>query len=148
MDHSEECMEMIANAGEAKTLALNALSLAGQGAFKEAEKVLQDSEDALNKAHAAHTKLLFCEAQEEDLKVTLLMIHAGDHLNSADTIKVLVEELRLIHGIYILLQFCSNTLNQFCSLCCFCNNIRNILYCSQSIFTLFIRLLCTGYDFF
>ena len=33
MDHSEECMEMIANAGEAKTLALNALSLAGQGAF-------------------------------------------------------------------------------------------------------------------
>ena len=52
MDHSEECMEMIANAGEAKTLALNALSLAGQGAFEEAEKVLQDSEDALNKAHA------------------------------------------------------------------------------------------------
>lgn len=93
MDHSEECMEMIANAGEAKTLALNALSLAGQGAFEEAEKVLQDSEDALNKAHAAHTKLLFCEAQEEDLKVTLLMMHAGDHLNSADTIKVLVEEL-------------------------------------------------------
>ena len=81
MDHSEECMEMIANAGEAKTLA------------EEAEKVLQDSEDALNKAHAAHTKLLFCEAQEEDLKVTLLMMHAGDHLNSADTIKVLVEEL-------------------------------------------------------
>ena len=80
MDHSEECMEMIANAGEAKTLALNALSLAGQGAFEEAEKVLQDSEDALNKAHAAHTKLLFCEAQEEDLKVTLLMMHAGDHL--------------------------------------------------------------------
>ena len=73
MDHSEECMEMIANAGEAKTLALNALSLAGQGAFEEAEKVLQDSEDALN--------------------VTLLMMHAGDHLNSADTIKVLVEEL-------------------------------------------------------
>ena len=73
MDHSEECMEMIANAGEAKTLALNALSLAGQGAFEEAEKVLQDS--------------------EEDLKVTLLMMHAGDHLNSADTIKVLVEEL-------------------------------------------------------
>ena len=93
MDHSEECMEMIANAGEAKTLALNALSLAGQGAFEEAEKVLQDSEDALDKAHAAHTKLLFCEAQEEDLKVTLLMMHAGDHLNSADTIKVLVEEL-------------------------------------------------------
>ena len=80
-DHSEECMEMIANAGEATTLALNALSLAGQGAFEEAEKVLQDSQDALNKAHAAHTTLLFCEAEDEDLKVTLLKMHAGDHLN-------------------------------------------------------------------
>ena len=65
MDHSEECMEMIANAGEAKTLALNALSLAGQGAFEEAEKVLQDSEDALNKAHAAHTKLLFVKRRRK-----------------------------------------------------------------------------------
>ena len=87
MDHSEECMEMIANAGEAKTLALNALSLAGQGAFEEAEKVLQDSEDALNKAHAAHTKLLFCEVQEEDLKVTLLMMHAGDQRENIDGIR-------------------------------------------------------------
>lgn len=57
MDHSEECMEMIANAGEAKTLALNALSLAGQGAFEEAEKVLQDSEDEIR--HMQHIQSFF-----------------------------------------------------------------------------------------
>lgn len=61
--------------------------------MKKQKKYCNVQRTALNKAHAAHTKLLFCEAQEEDLKVTLLMMHAGDHLNSADTIKVLVEEL-------------------------------------------------------
>lgn len=93
MDEIQECMEMIANAGEAKQLALKALSLAGQDEFEEAEKILREAEEALNKAHAAHTKLLFYEAQNQELKVTLFMIHAGDHLNSADTIKVLIEEL-------------------------------------------------------
>lgn len=98
MDETQECMEMIANAGEAKTMALKALSLAGRKEFEEAEKILQGAEEFLNKAHAAHTKLLFYEAQNQDLKVTLLMMHAGDHLNSADTIKVLVEELIRVYA--------------------------------------------------
>ena len=93
MDSTQECMEMIANAGEAKTLALKALALAGQNEFEEAEKVLCEAEEALNKAHQAHTALLFYDAQNQDLKVTILMMHAGDHLNSADTIKILVEQL-------------------------------------------------------
>lgn len=97
MDDIQECMEMIANAGEAKSLALKALSLAGQKEFEQAEKTLKEAEEYLNKAHAAHTKLLFYEAQNQELKVTLLMMHAGDHLNSADTIKVLTEELIRIY---------------------------------------------------
>lgn len=97
MENTQECMEMIANAGEAKSLALKALSLAGQNEFEQVRLVLQEAEEALNKAHSAHAKLLFYEAQNQDLKVTLLMMHAGDHLNSADTIKVLVEEIVRIY---------------------------------------------------
>lgn len=97
MDGTQECMEMIANAGEAKTFALKALSLAGQNDFETAKEQLLKSEESLTAAHKAHTDLLFYDAQNQDLKVTLLMMHAGDHLNSAETIKTLVEELIQIY---------------------------------------------------
>lgn len=93
MDTVEKCMMIIAKAGEAKTLALEAIHKAREKQFEEAGKLLEESEKALTESHNAHSDLLFYDAEHEDLKVTIFMVHAADHLASADTVRILAEEI-------------------------------------------------------
>lgn len=93
MDVIQECMNMIANGGEAKSLAMQAISQARVGKFKEAEESLKLSDKALIKSHQAHTTLLFHDAEHQDLKVSILMVHAADHLSSAETVRILAEDM-------------------------------------------------------
>lgn len=97
MDAIAECMNMIAHGGEAKSLALQAINEAKEGNFEAAKKSLEDSDAALNLAHQAHTNLLFYDAQNNDLQVTILMVHAADHLGGAETVRTLADEIIDLH---------------------------------------------------
>ncbi|MDO4198334.1 MAG: PTS lactose/cellobiose transporter subunit IIA [Erysipelotrichaceae bacterium] len=93
MDAIAECMNMIAYGGEAKGHALEAINQAKEGDFAACEESLKLSDEALTKSHQAHTNLLFYDAQNQDLQVTILMVHAADHLGSAETIRTLADEI-------------------------------------------------------
>jgi len=97
MDIIHECMQMTSYGGEAKSQALIAIRQAREGDFKKADESMEKSAAALQKSHQAHTNLVRYEADEEDLKVSLFMVHAADHLSSADVIHLMAEELIYLH---------------------------------------------------
>lgn len=97
MDAIGECMQMTSYGGEAKSLALLAIKQARAGASGQAEESMKKAKEALTKSHEAHTNLLTYDAEAEDLRVTIFMVHAADHLNAADTIYLLAEEFIYIY---------------------------------------------------
>ena len=52
---------------------------------------------ALEKSHQAQTNLLCREAEAEDIKVSVFMLHAANHLSSAQVIFQLAEEIIYLH---------------------------------------------------
>lgn len=93
MDIVEKSMEIIANGGDGKSLALMAIQQARAGNYEAAEDSLERSKASIVKAHQAHSELLFYEAEHKDLQVTLLTVHGADYLTAAETIKELAEEI-------------------------------------------------------
>ncbi|WP_369901816.1 PTS lactose/cellobiose transporter subunit IIA [Bacillus manliponensis] len=83
---------LILHGGNARSSAMEALQLAKQGEFKEAEIKLQEAENELKAAHNLQTELIQKEAGGEKTEPTLLMVHAQDHLMNAMTVKELVSE--------------------------------------------------------
>jgi len=86
-------MEIIAYGGEGKSLAMQAIQKARAGNFQEAENLLKQADAAITKSHQHHSELLFYEADHNDLQISMLLIHAADHLTSADIIREMAEEL-------------------------------------------------------
>lgn len=90
---SEVAMEIITYAGLAKSNYLMALKECKQGRKEEAVKKLDEGSKEFAKAHECHGKILLDEMQTLEPQVSLLIVHAEDQLMSAETIKILVEEL-------------------------------------------------------
>ena len=97
IDVIHECMQMTSFGGEAKSLALVAIKEAREGDFAQADENMEKSWKALEKSHEAQTNLLSREAEAEDIQVSVFMIHAADHLTSAQVIYMLAEELIYLH---------------------------------------------------
>ncbi len=93
MDGIEKSMEIIAHGGEGKSLAMMAIQKAREGNFSEAEELLQRSHDAIVKCHQCHSELLFYDAEHQDLQISMLLVHAADHLTSADMTEAMAEEI-------------------------------------------------------
>jgi PTS system cellobiose-specific IIA component len=91
-DNLESIMSLIANAGEAKSKALEAIGDAKRGDVDVAKVKLEGAGQELIKAHKIQTKLIQKEAGGNKQEITLLMIHAQDHLMNALTIKDLAAE--------------------------------------------------------
>ena len=87
-----EIMEIIIHGGNAKSCGMEAIQAAKEGDFEEADRKMEDANDALDNAHNAQTGLLTKEASGEDVEVTLLMVHAQDHLMNAITFCDLANE--------------------------------------------------------
>ncbi|MGB4661032.1 MAG: PTS lactose/cellobiose transporter subunit IIA [Mobilitalea sp.] len=97
MNVLEKSMEIIASGGEGKSLALMSIQQTRAGNYKEAEASLAQAEEAIVKAHQAHSELLFYEAEHQSLEFTMLTVHAADHLTAADIIKELATEINYLY---------------------------------------------------
>ncbi|KRL91304.1 PTS lactose/cellobiose transporter subunit IIA [Lactobacillus kalixensis] len=86
-------MGLIANGGNAKSLAFEAIRLAKKGDIEGARKKLKDADDSLLEAHNSQTNMLTKEAQGDHMKVTLLVVHSQDHLMNAITFRDLAGEM-------------------------------------------------------
>ena len=80
MDQEAVVMEIIVNAGEARSLCFEALAKAKKQELDQARELLQQAKDCLNRAHLTQTQLIEADQGEGKVKMTLVMVHAQDHL--------------------------------------------------------------------
>ena len=92
-NQSEIIMGLIANGGNARSLAMKAMYAAKAGNVEEAQELLKASNESILQAHNMQTQLLTKEASGERSEVSLLMVHAQDHLMNAMTVKDLATEI-------------------------------------------------------
>lgn len=94
MDEIEQAiMNIIVNAGASKTYAYQALEKVRKGDYKGAEEDMKKSDEALEVAHNSQTKFIQKEAAGEKIEISVLFVHAQDHLMTAITEKTLIEQL-------------------------------------------------------
>ena len=89
----ESVMSLIMHSGEAKSNAFEAIQKAKKGCFEEAREKLKAADEALVLAHKSQTVMLTQEAQGEKIELSLLMVHAQDHLMTSLTFIDLAKEV-------------------------------------------------------
>ncbi|EHJ02077.1 phosphotransferase system PTS lactose/cellobiose-specific IIA subunit [Clostridium sp. DL-VIII] len=86
-------MNIIINAGDCKNHAYMALNMVNEGKYEDVEKELELANEALGKAHDAQTDMLQKEAAGEKIELSVLFVHAQDHLMTAISEKNLIEQI-------------------------------------------------------
>lgn len=86
-------MTLVGNAGEGRSLAYEALAEAKKGDFTRAEELLKESQQRILAAHEIQTQLICNEADGNKTEMSLLMVHAQDHLMTSILARELITEL-------------------------------------------------------
>lgn len=86
-------MLLIAHSGDARSLAFQALELAKEGNFTEAERCLKESDEKSKEAHKAQSEMLFAEANGHQHDFNLLLVHAQDHMMTSMLAVELIREI-------------------------------------------------------
>lgn len=89
----EAVMEIIVNAGQSRSLCFEALRSAREGNIDEAKLLLQEADGYARQAHQMQTKLIEQDAGEGRQPMTLIMVHAQDHLMTSLLARELSEEI-------------------------------------------------------
>lgn len=92
--------ELISNVGIARSLLVEAMECAREEKFEEANKKVEEAEEAMVTAHHAHFGLIQKEANGENLPFSLILMHAEDQLLTTETLKLVVKEMILTHEKY------------------------------------------------
>lgn len=90
-------MELIINAGESKSCAMEALHAAKAGKWDKVDGLLEQSLAASKRAHLVQTELIGLDEGEGKVPVNLIMVHAQDHIMTAMLAKDMIEEMINIH---------------------------------------------------
>lgn len=93
MDLEEQVMEIIINAGQSRSLCYEALNSAKTGDFADADEKMEQAQHYAREAHRVQTQLIEADEGEGKTKMTLVMVHAQDHLMTSILAKELVGEL-------------------------------------------------------
>lgn len=89
----EAVMEIIVNAGQSRSLCFEALHAARQGNLDEAKSLLREADGYARQAHKMQTKLIEQDAGEARQPMTLIMVHAQDHVMNSLLARELSEEI-------------------------------------------------------
>ncbi|UJF15973.1 PTS lactose/cellobiose transporter subunit IIA [Jeotgalibaca sp. MA1X17-3] len=93
MVNTEVIMNLIINAGGAKSSAMEAIYAAKKSDFDTATEKFKLANEQISKAHNAQTSLISAEANGDHTEINLIMIHAQDHLMTAIAFIDLAKEL-------------------------------------------------------
>ena len=86
-------MELLVNAGAARSSALTALQQARKGDFDGAEKSMAESREFVKHAHTIQTQLIGIDEGSGKLPVNLITVHSQDHLMNAMVIQALAGDM-------------------------------------------------------
>lgn len=87
------CFQLITAAGGAKSSYIEAVQKAKEGLYDEAEALISAGDEMMKQGHEPHTELIQKEAAGETLQMGLILTHAEDQMMSAETVKIMAEEL-------------------------------------------------------
>ncbi|MBN3080308.1 MULTISPECIES: PTS lactose/cellobiose transporter subunit IIA [Pectobacterium] len=93
MDMESTVMELIINAGESRSCAMQALRAAKQGNWVEMDLQMKASFEASKRAHDVQTMLIGMDEGCGKVPVNLILVHAQDHIMNAMLARELIEEL-------------------------------------------------------
>lgn len=96
----EIIMNLIVNGGEARSKAMMAIQSAKAGELEKAKELLEEASECLHKAHDYQTNLIQNEAAGNKTELSLLMVHAQDHLMNAMTVRDLAQEFVEMYELY------------------------------------------------
>ena len=97
MDMESTVMELIINAGEARSYAMQALRAAKKGDWAQVEEQLVESSAASKRAHDVQTMLIGMDEGCGKIPVNLVMVHAQDHIMTSMLAREMIEELIAIY---------------------------------------------------
>ncbi|WP_430609954.1 PTS lactose/cellobiose transporter subunit IIA [Enterococcus sp. DIV0876] len=97
MENEMKIMQLIAQGGDARSYAMKGIALARKSKIAEAKEAIKTGRASVTKAHHIQTELIQKEASGEKQEITLLMIHAQDHLMNAMTVLDLAEEFIYVY---------------------------------------------------
>lgn len=93
MGLEEIVFTIISHAGTAKSMCFEALHLAKKGEFDKAQDLMDKAKKELYETHDIQNNMIQKEACGEKQEISLLLMHAEDHLMNAMLAKDLIEEL-------------------------------------------------------
>ncbi len=93
MDMESTVMELIINAGEARSCAMQALRAAKKGDWAEVDAQLAEASAASKRAHDVQTMLIGMDEGCGKIPVNLVMVHAQDHIMTSMLAREMIEEL-------------------------------------------------------
>lgn len=90
---TQSIMGLILHSGNTKSDCMEAIHMAKEGDISGAREKLESANQSLVEAHHSQTALLTQEARGEKIEVSLLLIHAQDHLMNAITFRDMANEM-------------------------------------------------------
>lgn len=84
---------IVASAGQARSLAMEAIKTAREGDIEGARAMLAESKKVGLEAHDEQTKLLSREASGDHVAVDVLLVHSQDHLMTSMLCQDLADEM-------------------------------------------------------
>ena len=97
MEKIDVAMGLIAGAGDSRSYCMEAIDCARDGEFDEARDLLKKAVNAMIETHEIQTDLIREEMEGRGEAVSLLMVHAQDHLNLALIMRDLAEEFIVLY---------------------------------------------------
>lgn len=76
-------INLIVSSGNARSSAIEAIQYAKNGEMDKAHEALEQAKEAVNEGHHSQTELIQAEIRGEKAPLSLLMVHAQDHLMTA-----------------------------------------------------------------
>ena len=81
MDEMETIIiNLIVNSGSGRSSAMEAIQFAKAGEMDKAKESLEQAKESVNEGHHSQTQLIQAEIRGEKAPLSLLMVHAQDHL--------------------------------------------------------------------
>lgn len=88
----EIIMGIIMQSGDARSSAMEAVQWAKKGDMEKAAELIAQANEKLIAAHGSQTKLIQAEIQGDKIEISLLMVHAQDHLMNAIAVRDMAKE--------------------------------------------------------
>ncbi|RHW32856.1 PTS lactose/cellobiose transporter subunit IIA [Neobacillus notoginsengisoli] len=85
-------MGLIAGAGDSRSYCMEAIDFARDGQFEDAREAVEKAVTAMVETHEIQTQLIRDEIEGKGEAVSLIMVHAQDHLNLALVMRDVAEE--------------------------------------------------------